>query len=70
MNSQISFCNDSKKDNLSTPKFPINKSIISSEKEEKLFDTLKKNIQDALNNEKNENNNNEVNNNEFDDNNK
>ena len=68
MNSQISFCNDSKKDNLSTPKFPINKSIISSEKEEKLFDTLKKNIQDALNNEKNENNNNEVNNNESDDN--
>ena len=68
MNSQISFCNDSKKDNLSTPKFPINKSIISSEKEEKLFDTLKKNIQDALNNEKIGNNNNEINNNESNDN--
>ena len=68
MNSQISFCNDSKKDNLSTPKFPINKSIISSEKDRKLFDTLKKNIHDSLINEKNGNNNNEINYNESEDN--
>jgi len=70
MNSQISFCNDSKKDNLSTPKFPINKTIITSEKDEKIFDTLKKNINDVLNDEKNGNNRNEINNNESNPNNK
>ena len=60
MNPQISFSAEEIKDNLSTPKFPKNKSIISIEKEETTLDTLKQHI-DKIYNDKNTLNNDNIN---------
>ena len=57
MNPQLSFSSEDIKDNLSTPKFPKNKSVNSPEKEENTLDTLKQQIdkvyndKDTLNND-------------------
>ena len=60
MNPQISFSAEEIKDNLSTPKFPKKKSIISIEKEETTLDTLKQHI-DKIYNDKNTLNNDNIN---------
>ena len=49
---QISFAYDDKKDNLSTPKFRINKSIYSTERDENTLDTLKHNFNSLIHNDK------------------
>ena len=49
MNSQVSLTSEEKKDTLSTPKFHINKSFISNEREENNLDTVKQNINSLLN---------------------
>ena len=50
MNSQITFSSEEKKEILSTPKFRMNKSIYSLEREENTLDTLKQNINNEANN--------------------
>ena len=61
MNPQLSFSSEDIKDNLSTPKFPKNKSLISIEKEENTLDTLKQQIDKVYNDKdiSNNDNNNE-----------
>ena len=66
MNSKNNFLNYNKKEQFSTPKFPLIKSYISSERDEKTLRPLKKNINNILdkneiNKEKKENDNNENN---------
>jgi hypothetical protein len=52
MNSQITFSAEEKKEILSTPKFRMNKSAYSLEREENTLDTLKQNLNnEASNNE-------------------
>ena len=50
MNSQITFSSEEKKEILSTPKFRMNKSVYSLEREENTLDTLKQNINNEANN--------------------
>ena len=49
MNSQNSFSIEDRKEVLSTPKFRINKSIYSLEREENTLDTLKQNMNTIIN---------------------
>ena len=68
MNSQISFSNEEKKESLSTPKFPMNKSFNSLERKKNILDTLKQNIKAIMDLEIetiNNGNSNEENNNEY-----
>ena len=60
MNPQLSFSSEDIKDNLSTPKFPKNKSVNSPEKEENTLDTLKQQI-DKVYNDKDTFNNDNIN---------
>ena len=52
MNSEVSNTVEEKKDMLSTPKFHINKSIYSIERDQNTLDTLKQNINNLINEDK------------------
>ena len=62
MNSQNSFSIEDRKEVLSTPKFRINKSIYSLEREENTLDTIKQNMNTIINLENNHDTNNDKNN--------